>query len=107
MAAHRTARIEARLAPETLAIVRHAAQMEGRSVSDFVASAAYDAAVEKIDRHDAVMARLRMRQRWTDPVALAQSYADMAADEAYEAEANEWIDGLKGDVDPGEFRTDD
>ena len=106
MPAHRTARIEARLAPETLAIVRHAAQMEGRSVSDFVASAAYDAAVERIDRHDAVMARLRMRQRWADPAELEKSYAEMAADETYEAEANEWIEGLIGNIEPGEFKTD-
>jgi uncharacterized protein (DUF1778 family) len=105
--AHRTARIEARLAPETLDIVRHAARMEGRSVSDFVASAAYNAAVERIDRHDAVQARLRMRRQWSDPTALEQSYAAMAADSQHEAEANEWIEGLIGDIDPGDFKPND
>jgi uncharacterized protein (DUF1778 family) len=40
----RTARIEARIAPEALAIVRRAAEIQGRSVSDFVVAAAQDAA---------------------------------------------------------------
>ncbi len=40
----RTARIEARIAPEALAVVRRAAEIQGRSVSDFVVAAAQDAA---------------------------------------------------------------
>ena len=40
----RTARLEARIAPEALAIVRRAAEIQGRSVSDFVVAAAQDAA---------------------------------------------------------------
>jgi len=40
----RTSRIEARIAPKTLAIVRRAAEIQGRSLSDFVVSAAHDAA---------------------------------------------------------------
>lgn len=40
----RTARIEARIAPEALAIVRRAAEIQGRSLSDFVVAAAQDAA---------------------------------------------------------------
>ena len=42
--ANRTARIEARIAPEALAIVRRAAELQGRSVSDFVVAAAQEAA---------------------------------------------------------------
>jgi uncharacterized protein (DUF1778 family) len=38
--AHRTARIEARIAPETLLVVKRAAELQGRSVSDFVVAAA-------------------------------------------------------------------
>lgn len=41
---HRTARIEARIAPEALAIVRRAAELQGRSVSDFVVAAAQETA---------------------------------------------------------------
>ena len=41
---NRSSRIEARIAPQALAIVRRAAEIQGRSVSDFVVSAAKDAA---------------------------------------------------------------
>jgi uncharacterized protein (DUF1778 family) len=41
---NRTARIEARIAPDALAIVRRAAEIQGRSISDFVVAAAQDAA---------------------------------------------------------------
>jgi uncharacterized protein (DUF1778 family) len=41
---NRTARIEARIAPEALAIVRRAAEIQGRSVSDFMIAAAQEAA---------------------------------------------------------------
>jgi uncharacterized protein (DUF1778 family) len=40
----RTARLEARISPEALAIVRRAAEIQGRSVSDFVIAAAQEAA---------------------------------------------------------------
>jgi uncharacterized protein (DUF1778 family) len=45
----RTARIEARVAPEVLTLVKRAAEMQGRSVSDFVVSAAQDAARRAIE----------------------------------------------------------
>lgn len=44
----RTSRIEARIAPEALAIVRRAAEIQGRSVSDFVVDAAHDAACKTV-----------------------------------------------------------
>jgi uncharacterized protein (DUF1778 family) len=40
----RSARIEARIAPEALAIVKQAAELQGRSVSEFIVSAAQEAA---------------------------------------------------------------
>ena len=40
----RTARLEARIAPDALAVVKRAAEIEGRSVSDFVVAAAREAA---------------------------------------------------------------
>jgi uncharacterized protein (DUF1778 family) len=46
---NRTARLEARIAPEALAIVRRAAEIQGRSVSDFVVAAAQDAANRAIE----------------------------------------------------------
>jgi uncharacterized protein (DUF1778 family) len=44
----RTARIEARIAPDALAIVRRAAEIQGRSVSDFVVAAAHEAAQKTV-----------------------------------------------------------
>src|ERR1700679_892728 len=45
----RTARIEARIAPEALAVIKRAAALQGRSVSDFVAAAAQEAASRTIE----------------------------------------------------------
>ncbi len=46
---NRTARIEARIAPEALMIVKRAAEIQGRSVSDFVIAAAQEAATRTIE----------------------------------------------------------
>ena len=46
----RTARIEARIAPDVLAIVRRAAEIQGRSVSDFMVAAAQEAATRTIEQ---------------------------------------------------------
>ncbi len=45
----RSERIEARTTPDTLAIVRRAAEIQGRSVSEFVISAAEQAARQTIE----------------------------------------------------------
>jgi len=45
----RTARIEARIAPDALVIVKRAAELQGRSVSDFVVAAAQEAANRTIE----------------------------------------------------------
>lgn len=44
----RTARIEARISPEALRVVRRAAEIQGRSVSDFVVAAAQEAARQTV-----------------------------------------------------------
>jgi uncharacterized protein (DUF1778 family) len=44
----RTARLEARITREALAIVRRAAEIQGRSVSDFVVAAAQEAAQKTV-----------------------------------------------------------
>ncbi|SFK63797.1 DUF1778 domain-containing protein [Methylocapsa palsarum] len=46
---NRTARIEARIAPDALAVVKRAAEITGRSVSDFVVAAAQEAANRTIE----------------------------------------------------------
>jgi uncharacterized protein (DUF1778 family) len=45
----RTARIEARIAPDALAVVKRAAEITGRSVSDFIVAAAQEAANRTIE----------------------------------------------------------
>jgi uncharacterized protein (DUF1778 family) len=45
----RTARIEARIAPDALKVVKRAAEIQGRSVSDFVVAAAQEAANRTIE----------------------------------------------------------
>ena len=52
----RAMRVEARIAPDTLAVVKRAAELEGRSVSDFMVSAAREAAQRTIE--DAQIIRL-------------------------------------------------
>lgn len=46
---NRTARIEARIAPDALAVVKRAAELQGRSVSDFIVAAAQEAAARAIE----------------------------------------------------------
>lgn len=49
-----TARIDARLTPEQKAIIQHAADRQGRSISDFVIDAAYAAAQREIREHEII-----------------------------------------------------
>lgn len=44
----RSTRLEARIAPEALAILKRAAEIQGRSLSDFVVTAAQEAAQKTI-----------------------------------------------------------
>jgi len=46
---NRTSRIEARIAPDALTIVKRAAEIQGRSISDFIVTAARDAANRTIE----------------------------------------------------------
>ncbi len=48
-APNRSARIEARIAPEALLIVKRAAEIQGRSVSDFVVDSALSMAQKAIE----------------------------------------------------------
>ncbi|CCV03613.1 conserved hypothetical protein [Mesorhizobium metallidurans STM 2683] len=45
----RTARLEARISPDMLNLVKRAAEIQGRSVSDFVVAAAQEAAQRTIE----------------------------------------------------------
>jgi uncharacterized protein (DUF1778 family) len=45
----RTSRVEARIAPDALALVRRAAELQGRSISDFLVAAALKDAQRTIE----------------------------------------------------------
>ncbi|TPL61587.1 DUF1778 domain-containing protein [Mesorhizobium sp. B2-4-2] len=45
----RTSRLEARISPDMLSMMKRAAEIQGRSVSDFVVSAAQEAAQRTIE----------------------------------------------------------
>src|SRR5271170_2143249 len=74
---NRSARIEARIAPEALAVVKRAAGMQGRSVSDFVVAAAQEAARKAIEDAYVIRLSLEDQQRFVDlllnPPALARA----------------------------------
>ncbi len=88
----RTSRLEARIAPEVLAVVRRAAEMQGRSVSDFVVSAAQEAAYRAISDAQLIRLSLADQERFAaallDPPALpaalvraAQAHARLVSKE--------------------------
>lgn len=62
----RSTRLEARIAPDALAIVKRAAELEGRSVSDFVVSAAQDAAKRTIEDNSVIRLSAEDQRRFVD-----------------------------------------
>jgi uncharacterized protein (DUF1778 family) len=62
----RTARIEARIAPEALGIVRRAAELQGRSVSDFVVAAAQEAAARAIESAQVIRLSVEDQRAFAD-----------------------------------------
>ena len=64
--ANRTARIEARIAPDALRIVRRAAEMQGRSISDFVVAAAQEVAHRTIDEAQVIHLSVEDQERFVE-----------------------------------------
>jgi uncharacterized protein (DUF1778 family) len=62
----RTARIEARIAPDALAVVKRAAELQGRSVSDFVVAAAQEAARRTIEETQMIRLSLEDQARFVE-----------------------------------------
>jgi uncharacterized protein (DUF1778 family) len=62
----RNARLEARIAPDALAVVRRAAEIQGRSVSDFVVAAAHEAAQRTIEQAQIIKLSLKAQRRFVD-----------------------------------------
>ena len=65
-ATKRTTRLEARIAPEALAVVKRAAELQGRSVSDFVVAAAQDAAQRTIEETQIIRLSVEDQRRFVD-----------------------------------------
>lgn len=62
----RSARIEARIAPDALAVVKRAAELQGRSVSDFIVAAAQEAAHRTIEETHLIRLSIEDQQRFVD-----------------------------------------
>ena len=62
----RNARIEARIAPDALAVVKRAAEIQGRSVSDFVVAAAREAANRTIEETHLIRLSVEDQGRFID-----------------------------------------
>jgi uncharacterized protein (DUF1778 family) len=62
----RNARLEARIAPEALGTIRRAAEIEGRSVSDFVVAAAHSAAERTIEQAQLIRLSLKAQRRFVE-----------------------------------------
>ena len=62
----RTSRLEARITPEGLAIVRRAAEIQGRSVSDFVVAAAQEAAGKAVTELEVIRLSLAAQEKFAD-----------------------------------------
>lgn len=63
---NRTSRIEARIAPDALLIVKRAAELQGRSVSDFVVAAAQEAAQRTIEESHIIRLSVEDQARFAD-----------------------------------------
>jgi uncharacterized protein (DUF1778 family) len=78
----RTERVEARIAPDVLAVVRRAAEIEGRSLSDFLVGAAQEAARRTIEQTQIIRLSMEEQQRFAslllDPPALSPAMARAA-----------------------------
>lgn len=65
---YRAARLEARITPEVQRQLKRAAEIEGRSVSDFVVAAALEAAQRTIERTEVVLFTLDAHDRFWDAI---------------------------------------
>ena len=65
---NRSARLEARISPDALAIVRRAAELQGRSISDFVVAAAQEAAARTIEEMQIIRLSIEDQSAFADAI---------------------------------------
>lgn len=83
---NRTTRLEARITPDALAVVKRAAEIEGRSVSDFVVAAAQEAAHKTIEETHLIRLSVEDQRRFVG-LLLDPPDASPALERAREAHA--------------------
>lgn len=66
MSQHRTTRIEARIAPKALAVVKRAAKIQGLSLSDFVVAAAQEVAHRTIEETSLIRLSAEDQRRFVE-----------------------------------------
>ncbi|MBU7442662.1 DUF1778 domain-containing protein [Paraburkholderia fungorum] len=59
-------RLEARISPDTRALLKRAAELQGRTLTDFVVAAAQDAALRVIAEIDVLRLSVADQQRFAD-----------------------------------------
>ncbi len=62
----RSSRLEARLPANTLAVIKRAAEIQGRSLSDFVVAAAQEMAQRTIEESNVIRMSLEDQRRFVD-----------------------------------------
>jgi uncharacterized protein (DUF1778 family) len=65
---NRTARIEARIAPDALVVVKRAAELQGRSVSDFIVAAAQAEANRTIEETQLIRLSVEDQRAFADAI---------------------------------------
>ena len=64
----KTARLEARITPDLQALLRRAAELDGRSVTDFVITAAHEAAQRRIEDAQVIRLSLEDQQAFVEAI---------------------------------------
>jgi uncharacterized protein (DUF1778 family) len=64
----RTSRIEARIAPDALSIVKRAAELQGRSLSDFIVTAAQEVAYRTIEETEIIRLSLEGQRAFAEAI---------------------------------------
>lgn len=65
---NKTARLEARITPNLQALLKRAAEIEGRSVTDFVVSAVQEAAERRIEQAQVIRLSLEDQKAFVDAI---------------------------------------
>lgn len=64
----KTARLEARITPDLQALLKRAAELEGRTVTDFVVTAAQDAAEKRVEQAQVIRLSLEDQRAFVEAI---------------------------------------